>query len=107
MLILTASTNTSQCTFISNKLINLNDFSTDMDKNQNKTFVTGEDELQIILFIPTKLQVTLAEALNDAFVRAPDTDYIRDANVQFGSFWFPYIYGQAWWKVEGTAVKSR
>jgi len=90
-------------TVLSNRLIDTQNFDLN-DTNRHK--VVGKDVQHIIVFIPTSGPPTLEGALDNAFDQS-DGDVLTDAVIKSWGFYIPYIYGQAGWKVEGTAVKTR
>ena len=90
-------------TVLANKLIDTQNFDLS-DTNRHK--VVGEDVQHIIVFIPTSGPPTLEGALDNAFDQS-DGDVLTDAVIKSWGFYIPYLYGQAGWKVEGIAVKTR
>ena len=60
----------------------------------------------IIVFIPTKGNVTLEAAIDDA-LRKGQGDVMTDAVVHYWTWYIPYIYGQTGWEVVGDVVKTR
>ena len=106
ILSMTGCSTKSHFTYISNQLFNRNDFSTDIEEDK-VPLVKGEDTTHVILFIPTKMTITLNEALDDAFDQAPHRDLLKDVNTTFCWWYIPYIYGQAYWNIEGSATKSK
>lgn len=91
-------------TVLSDKLVRTSDF--DLSKADRVKGVTGQDVAHIIIFIPTKAQVTLKDALDDA-LRKGNGDVMTDAVITFWSWYIPYIYGQTGWEVTGDVVKTR
>ena len=91
-------------TVLSNKLIRTADF--DLSKADRKPNVVGRDVAHIILFIPTKGQVTLEEAVDDALSKGGG-DVMTDVKVSSWFWYIPYIYGQTGWEVSGDVVKTR
>ncbi|PZP39467.1 MAG: hypothetical protein DI585_04065 [Pseudomonas fluorescens] len=98
------SVNHGEYTVLSNKLVDTKNFHIDSSKVQKN--VTGKDVSHIITFIPTKANPNINDALNDVF-RNSDADVMTDVTITSWFWWIPYIYGQAGWKVEGDAVKTR
>ncbi len=90
-------------TVLSNRLIDTSNFKIDTSSSQK---VVGKDINHIIIFIPTGGPPTLEGALDDAFDKSGG-DVLTDAVIKSWYFYIPYIYGQAGWKVEGTAIKTR
>ena len=98
------TTNHGDYTVLSNKLIRSSDF--ELSKADRKKTVVGEDVAHIIFIIPTKQQVTMEEAVDDALEKG-DGDVMTDATVKFTSWYIPLIYGTTKWVVEGDVVKTR
>ncbi|MBQ9236252.1 MAG: hypothetical protein IJ184_07320 [Alphaproteobacteria bacterium] len=91
-------------TVLSNRLVDVKNFDVDTDKKMNN--VTGRDISHIIVFVPTKANPNLNDALNDVF-RNSDADLMTDVEVTSWRWYIPYIYGQAGWTVQGDALKTR
>lgn len=91
-------------TVLSNRLVRTSDF--DLSTAERRENVEGRDVAQIFVLIPTKLQVTLEEAIEDALEKGHG-DVITDAKVWYWSWYIPLIYGQEGWKVVGDVVKTR
>jgi hypothetical protein len=90
-------------TVLSNKLIDTQNFDlNDIDRHT----VVGEEVQHVIVFVPTRSRPTLEGALDNAFDQSSG-DVLTDAVIKSWNFYLPFIYGQAGWKVEGTAVKTR
>ncbi len=98
------TTNHGDYTVLSNKLVRSSNF--ELSKADRKKSVVGEDVAHIILFFPTKQQVTMEEAVDDALEKG-DGDVMTDATVKFTSWYIPLIYGTTKWVVEGDVVKTR
>lgn len=90
-------------TVISNKIVDIKNLN--LNKTPKVRNIEGEDLAHTIIFIPTKIP-TLSAALNDAFCKS-DTDLIINANVSMTYWYIPYIYGQQYWTITGTGVKTR
>jgi hypothetical protein len=90
-------------TVLSNRLVDTHNFDLNVPDKQK---VTGEDITHIIVFIPTGGPPTLEGALDDAFDKTGG-DVLTDAVINTWCFYFPYVYGQSGWKVEGTSLKTR
>ena len=91
-------------TVLSNKLVRTADF--ELSKADRSRDVRGSDVAHIIVFIPTKGNVTLEAAIDDA-LRKGRGDVMTDAVVHYWSWYIPYIYGQTGWEVVGDVVKTR
>ena len=89
---------------LSNKLFRTADF--ELSKADRRRDVRGSDVMHIIVFIPTKGNVTLEAAIDDA-LRKGRGDVMTDAVVHYWSWYIPYIYGQTGWEVVGDVVKTR
>jgi len=90
-------------TVLSNKLIDTQAFDLN---DTNRHAVVGKDVQHIIIFIPIGGPPTLEGAIDNALDQS-DGDVLTDAVIEAWGFYIPYIYGQAGWKVAGTAVKTR
>ncbi|MHC4473288.1 MAG: hypothetical protein ACYS99_20275 [Planctomycetota bacterium] len=90
-------------TVLSNKLVRTSDF--ELSKADRVKDVEGVDVAHIIIFIPTKGQVLLEEAIDDA-LRKGRGDVMTDAVITFTSYYF-LLYGQSKWTVRGDVVKTR
>lgn len=64
----------------------------------------GNDTLHIIIFIPTKMNVDIEEAVDSALMSVPGAVALIDAVIRYKSFYFPYLYGQQSFIVEGTIL---
>jgi len=91
-------------TVMSNKLMRLSEF--DLSKADRKKGIRGEDVSHIIILFPTKAQVTLEEAVDDALTKG-DGDVMTDVKVKQWGWYIPYIYGQTGWSVVGGVTKTR
>jgi hypothetical protein len=91
-------------TVLSDKLVRTSDF--DLSKADRVKGVVGRDVAHIIVIIPTKGQVTLKDALDDA-LRKGNGDVMTDAVITFWSWYIPYIYGETGWEVTGDVVRTR
>jgi hypothetical protein len=91
-------------TVLSNRLVRTSEF--ELSKREKREDVIGEDVAHIIVLIPTKAQVTLEEAIENA-LDAGGGDVLTDAKVWFWSWYIPYIYGQQGWRVEGDVINTR
>jgi hypothetical protein len=91
-------------TVLSDKLVNTKEF--DLSKAARTKGVTGTDTAHIIFIIPTKGEITLKNALDDAF-RKGNGDVMTDAVIYYWSWYIPYIYGYMGWEVTGDVVRTR
>ncbi|MDF0673694.1 MAG: hypothetical protein P0120_05035 [Nitrospira sp.] len=91
-------------TVLSNKLVNTKEF--DLSKADRVKGVTGTDETHIILFIPTKGNITLKGAMDDAMAKGKG-DVMTDVTIKTWFWWIPYIYGNGGWEVKGDVVRTR
>jgi hypothetical protein len=91
-------------TVLSNKLVNTKDF--DLSRADRARGVTGTDKMHLILLFPTKGNVTLKGALDDAMAKG-NGDVMTDVTIQQWFWWIPYIYGNGGWEVKGDVVKTR
>ena len=91
-------------TVLSNKLVRLSNF--ELSKADRERGVEGRDVAHIICIIPTKMQITLDAAIDDALSKG-DGDVLTDAVVHQWGWYIPYIYGQFGWSIVGDVVKTR
>lgn len=66
--------------------------------------VVGEDMYHIIVFIPTKGNASIEEAVDQAIESVPGAVALIDVVVSEKGFWIPYIYGKWGYVVEGTVL---
>ncbi len=66
--------------------------------------VTGEDKLQVILLFPTKKQVYMEEAVDNATESVPGAVALVDAVVYVTNWYIPWFYGETIITVEGTPL---
>ncbi len=88
-------------TFLTNKNIGY----PDMSKSENLGLIKGIAKKPIIIIIPTGTP-HLEDAVDDA-LRKSGGDYLTDASVHYSWWYFPYIYGEYKWVVEGSAWKIK
>lgn len=69
--------------------------------------VSESDIAHIIVVIPTKFDVNLKQAIDNAIEATPGTIALVDARLYFRSFYIPYIYGQTAFIAEGTALLNQ
>lgn len=91
-------------TVLSNKIVNLSEF--DISNPSRVKGAVGEDKSQIIIFFPTKQNISIEGAINDALEKY-DGDVMTDVTVESYSWYIPYIYGRSGWVVKGDVVKTR
>lgn len=66
--------------------------------------VVGEDMYHIIVFIPTKGNASIQEAVDQAIESVPGGVALIDVVVSSKYFYIPYIYGKSGYVVEGTVL---
>jgi hypothetical protein len=66
--------------------------------------VSGEDVYHIIIFIPTKFNVNIEEAVDKALEKVPGGIALVDAVLKSKFFWIPYIYGNSGYMIEGSVL---
>ena len=64
---------------------------------------SGIDKRAIIVFIPTG-SVELKEALDAAIEKVPGCVGLADGVVYYSWWYIPYIYGEYYYKIEGTPI---
>ncbi|GMO50538.1 MAG: hypothetical protein Ta2G_08140 [Termitinemataceae bacterium] len=72
-------------------------------KRHNKK-VEGKDMYHIIIFIPTKFNVTIEDAVDNALGKVPGAIALVDAVLRVKSFYIYLLYGQGGYYIEGTAL---
>lgn len=70
---------------------------------KSSTRTDGIDKAYIIIFIPTG-NPNLKEAIDRAIEAVPGAVALLDGVVTSGFFYIPYVYGEASFTVEGTAL---
>jgi len=88
-------------TVISTKSI---DWSRASEFTRSNQRVEGEDKYHIIIFIPTKFNVTIEGAVDNALRKVPGAIALIDVVLKSKSFYIPYIYGQGGFYIEGTVL---
>ena len=88
-------------TVISTKNI---DWSRAAEYQRNNKRVDGEDVCHIIIFIPTKMNITIEDAVDQALEKVPGAVALVDAVLRSKFFYIPYIYGQQAYIVEGSVL---
>lgn len=88
-------------TVISTKNI---DWSRAAEYQRSSKRVDGEDVCHIIIFIPTKMNITIEDAVDDALGKVPGAVALVDAVLRSKFFYIPYIYGQQAYIVEGSVL---
>lgn len=96
-------THHGQYTVLSNKIVDVSDFTVSEVTGKN---IEGRDVSHIVIFIPTKTNPNINDALRDAFKKA-DGDVMTDVVITEWYWYIPYIYGQHGWSVEGDVAKTR
>jgi hypothetical protein len=86
-------------TIISSKNVDLSRMAS---YERGKTRISGEDKMHIIIFIPTKLEVTVKQALDNTIQSVPGCVALVDGVINFKSFYF--FYGEQAYIVEGTPL---
>ena len=80
------------------------DWSRAAEYKRDNRRVDGEDSLHIIIFIPTRMSVTLEEAVDKALEKVPGAVALVDAVLRSQSFYIPYVYGKNAFIVEGNVL---
>jgi hypothetical protein len=88
-------------TVISTKSI---DWSRASEFTRSNQRVEGEDMYHIIIFIPTKFNITIEDAVDNALQKVPGAIALVDAVLRSKSFYIPYIYGRGGYYIEGTIL---
>jgi hypothetical protein len=71
---------------------------------RNSQRVTGDDTAHIIIIIPTRMNVTIEEAVDNALNQIPGAVALVDVALRYTSFYIPYIYGRMAYIVEGSTL---
>ncbi len=88
-------------TMISTKDI---DFKKEYIKDNKK--VMGKDEIQIYVIFPSRMHPDIDVAVSDVLERTC-SDYLTDATIMYKYWYIPYIYGKAWYQVEGYTWREK
>jgi hypothetical protein len=88
-------------TVISTKSIDWSRASQFTRSNQR---VEGEDMYHIIIFVPTKFNITIEDAVDKALQKVPGSIALVDAVLRSKFFWIPYIYGRQGYYIEGNIL---
>ena len=88
-------------TVISTKSI---DWSRASEFTRSNQRIEGEDMYHIIIFIPTKFNISIEEAVDKALQKVPGAIALIDAVLRYKSFYFPYIYGRFGYYIEGNIL---
>lgn len=91
-------------TVLSTKLIRTSNF--DLSGEDGAKNVEGEDMAHIIFIIPTKQNPNIEDAIDNALEKEGG-DVMTDVVVESYSWYIPYIYGRAGWRVKGDVVRTR
>jgi uncharacterized membrane protein len=71
---------------------------------RNSKRVTGDDTAHIIILIPTRANVTIEEAVDNALNQIPGAVALVDVALRYTSFYIPYIYGRMAYIIEGSTL---
>ena len=71
---------------------------------RNPRRVIGEDTAHIIIIIPTRMNVTIEEAVDNALNQIPGAVALVDVALRYTSFYIPYIYGKMAYIIEGSTL---
>jgi hypothetical protein len=88
-------------TVISTKTI---DWSRASEFTRRNQWVDGQDICHIIIFFPTKFNVTVEDAVDNALEKVPGAVALIDAVLRSKYFYIPYIYGRSGFYIEGTVL---
>lgn len=90
-------------TALASKNINADDLR--IDRSKSKGRVTGEDCQQVVILFPTSGPPSIEEAADNA-VESVNAQLLTDVRVEYSSFYFPLVFGQTCWQVEGDAYDT-
>ena len=79
------------------------DLSRGADFKRTTTRVHGEDRKSIYFLIPTG-EPNVKQAMDRAIEKTPGGIGLLDGVITKHSWYIPYIYGEFWYEVEGTAL---
>jgi hypothetical protein len=68
------------------------------------TPVRGEDMITIIVFVPSRAEVSLDAAVDNALQQIPGAIALVDVRVSYKYFYAPLIYGEMGYIVEGRVL---
>jgi len=88
-------------TVISTKNI---DWSRAAEYQRSNKRVEGDDICHIIIFVPTKMNITIEDAVDEALEKVPGAVALVDAVLRSRMFYIPFIYGQEGYVVEGSVL---
>ena len=88
-------------TIVSTKNI---DFSRMAEYSRSTQRVSGEDVLHIIIIFPTKMNVTIEDAVDRAIQEIPGGIALVDAVIRHTFFYIPWLAGQESFTVEGNVL---
>ena len=71
---------------------------------RNGNRVLGEDVYHIVVFIPTKGNITIEDAVDNALGKVPGAVALVDVVLRSQSFYIPYVYGKNAFIVEGSVL---
>ena len=74
------------------------DFSKKHIKSTEKYI--GKDTSEIYIIFPTKWHPNIDKAVTEVLKRT-SAEYMTDTTIEYKYWYIPYIYGKAWYEVEG------
>jgi copper chaperone CopZ len=80
------------------------DWSRASEFTRSNQRVSGEDVRKIIVIIPTKANITIQEAVDNALQKVPGAVAMVDVVLKLQNYYIPYIYGRAAVYVEGSVL---
>ena len=66
--------------------------------------IEGVDELEFYVIFPTKGNVTMKEAVDNAIESCPGAVGLSNATIYFANFYIFPIYGKQYFRVEGNPI---
>ena len=80
------------------------DWSRSSEFKRTEQRVEGSDMAQLIVFVPTKYQVTIETAVEHALAQVPGAIALQDGEIYGKFFWIPFIYGESGYMVQGSVL---
>lgn len=80
------------------------DWSRAAEYKRDNRKVDGENARHIIIFIPTKGNITIEDAVDQALEKVPGAVALVDVVLRSKFFYIPYIYGKQAFIVEGSVL---
>ncbi len=80
------------------------DWSRASEFKRDQKRVEGADTLHIIILIPTKFNISMDDAVDNALEKVPGAIALIDAAMSTKMFYLPYVYGFSSYIIEGSLL---